>query len=190
MNKGTLGKLFSHTPIPSIGADRDAVHYLVLYALVRILQPETCVEIGSYKGDSAVWIAQALEDNGGVGRLVCVDPFVGIGEGKMPLFWEKVYSMGLEDLVYLVEKRSEEAVAFVPTKIDFLFIDGDHSKEGCLSDIEKYVPKLTSGGVVAFHDYQTCPGVKEAIHSYEPFKDFAQFSVPTSFHGMYVAVRP
>lgn len=189
MNKDTLGQLFNHTPIPSIGADRDAVHYLVLYALVRILQPRICVEIGSYKGDSSVWIAQALEDNG-EGQLVCVDPFIGVGEGKRPIFVEKVESLGLGHKVRLIEMRSELALDHVPARIDFLFIDGDHSMKGCLLDIEKYVPRLTRGGVVAFHDYQTCPGVKAAIHSYEPLKDFAQFSIPTSFHGMYVATRP
>jgi cephalosporin hydroxylase len=37
-------------------------------------------------------------------------------------------------------------------KVDFLFIDGDHSYEGVRQDFENYIGFLDSSGVVAFHD--------------------------------------
>lgn len=37
-------------------------------------------------------------------------------------------------------------------KIDFLFIDGDHSYEGVKKDFERYKPLVRDGGVIAFHD--------------------------------------
>ena len=37
-------------------------------------------------------------------------------------------------------------------KIDFLFIDGDHSYEGVKADFEMYSTLVKSGGIVAFHD--------------------------------------
>lgn len=38
-------------------------------------------------------------------------------------------------------------------KIDFLFIDGDHSIKGCKEDYDLYSPKVVKGGYIAFHDY-------------------------------------
>jgi len=38
-------------------------------------------------------------------------------------------------------------------KIDFLFIDGDHSIEGCKSDYKLYGDKVVTGGFIGFHDY-------------------------------------
>ena len=37
-------------------------------------------------------------------------------------------------------------------KIDFLFIDGDHTEEGVRKDFEMYSPFVRKGGIVAFHD--------------------------------------
>lgn len=36
--------------------------------------------------------------------------------------------------------------------IDFLFIDGDHSYEGCLGDIQSWAVHVKPGGFMAFHD--------------------------------------
>lgn len=44
-------------------------------------------------------------------------------------------------------------------KIDFLFIDGDHSYEGVKRDFEMYGPLVREGGVIAFHDI--VPGLEE-----------------------------
>lgn len=37
-------------------------------------------------------------------------------------------------------------------RIDFLFIDGDHSYEGVKQDFEMYSPFVKPGGLIAFHD--------------------------------------
>jgi predicted O-methyltransferase YrrM len=37
-------------------------------------------------------------------------------------------------------------------KIDFLFIDGDHSYEGVKADFEAYLPLMAENGLIAFHD--------------------------------------
>lgn len=41
-----------------------------------------------------------------------------------------------------------------PEPFDLIFIDGDHSFEGCLADVARYVPKyLKPGGYFILHDY-------------------------------------
>ena len=45
---------------------------------------------------------------------------------------------------------------------DFVFIDADHSYEGCRADIAAYRPLVEPGGLIAGHDYHW-PGVKQAV---------------------------
>lgn len=46
---------------------------------------------------------------------------------------------------------------------DFLWIDGDHSYEGCMSDLTNWFPKLASGGHVLFHDSYFGSPVQDVI---------------------------
>jgi|SRR5580765_1222380 len=39
-----------------------------------------------------------------------------------------------------------------PRGVDFLFIDGDHSLQGCRDDYNYYCDLVTSGGLIGFHD--------------------------------------
>jgi predicted O-methyltransferase YrrM len=50
-------------------------------------------------------------------------------------------------------------------QIDLLFIDGDHSYEGCAADIKNWYDALVRGGVMVFHDSYTTTenGVQDAI---------------------------
>ncbi|MEM4674909.1 MAG: class I SAM-dependent methyltransferase, partial [Nitrososphaerota archaeon] len=46
-------------------------------------------------------------------------------------------------------------------KLDFLFIDGDHTYEGVKRDFEIYSPLVRRGGIIAFHDI--VPGPPENV---------------------------
>lgn len=50
--------------------------------------------------------------------------------------------------------------------IDLLFIDGDHTYEGCLRDIFSWAPKVKSGGKILFDDYNDLTGVKKAVDDF------------------------
>lgn len=56
----------------------------------------------------------------------------------------------------------------VDKSLDFVFIDGDHSYEGCLSDIRLWLPKIKPGGFISGHDYDhpKLPGVKKAVDEF------------------------
>jgi len=53
-------------------------------------------------------------------------------------------------------------------KIDLIFIDGDHSYEGCKADIDSWLPHMAEGSIMAFHDSHTqqCEGVTRAIQEW------------------------
>ena len=40
-------------------------------------------------------------------------------------------------------------------KVDFLFIDGDHTYQGVKQDFQMYSPLVKKGGIVAVHDIVT-----------------------------------
>lgn len=52
-----------------------------------------------------------------------------------------------------------------PSEFDFIFIDATHTYEELKLDIQRWWPKLRSGGVMAFHDYKhdNYPGVQQAV---------------------------
>ncbi len=53
--------------------------------------------------------------------------------------------------------------------IDLLFVDGDHSYDGCMGDLIKYAPLVKKGGYILVHDYErdVWPAVKKACDDYE-----------------------
>lgn len=63
---------------------------------------------------------------------------------------------------------SVEMADQVPAKsLALVYIDGDHSYEGCLRDIRAWAPKLAAGGIMAFHDYENpVYGVKRAVNQF------------------------
>lgn len=54
-------------------------------------------------------------------------------------------------------------------KVNVIFIDGDHTYEGCKADIDNWYPQMVKKGVMLFHDCDaTSPGVERAV------KEFAE----------------
>ena len=68
----------------------------------------------------------------------------------------------------IVAMRSLEAANCIADgSLDFVFIDADHSYEGCKADIEAWRPKLRRGGLLSGHDYsEKFPGVMQAVNEY------------------------
>ena len=48
--------------------------------------------------------------------------------------------------------RAQVARELNNTKVDFLFIDGDHTEEGVTADYMEYKEFVRPGGLIAFHD--------------------------------------
>ena len=54
--------------------------------------------------------------------------------------------------------------------LDFVFIDADHSYDGCHADIEAWASKVRPGGLLCGHDYDNVDfpqwGVKRAVDEF------------------------
>jgi predicted O-methyltransferase YrrM len=134
-----------------------------LYELAASLKLDAVVvEIGSWKGKSTYCIAQGLRQ----GVIHCIDPFNAAGDPGNKEIYEK--AKGEKSLLQQFQENlattppgvkintlkgySTEFVGKIKN-IDFLFIDGDHSVDGCRFDFEHYATDLKPGGFLAFHDY-------------------------------------
>ena len=125
----------------------------------------TIVEIGSFLGRSAAFMAVEIANSGKRIRFVCVDPFLGVlgvlGDKKLvdercaiEAFRANLERGGVDHLVETMAMLSvEAAVKFEDISVDFVFIDGAHDYPNVRADLCAWLPKVKSGGVIAGHDY-------------------------------------
>ena len=141
----------------------------------------TFVEIGAWKGRSAVFMAERIKESGKKFDFYAIDPFDGAGGGyendpdvkNNSLF--ETYQSNIEPVksyIQTLKGFSYEVVdQFEDESIDFLFIDGDHRYEGIKRDLEDWDIKVKHGGVIAGHDYnEPSAGVKRAVDEYFSFE--------------------
>jgi len=120
-----------------------------LYELIRETKPLLVFEIGAYLGFSTLHIAKALKENG-FGKLVSFDLITCWAEAT-------IHEAGLSDQVQFMQGFSDVmARQYVATvkdaKADILFIDGDHTRRGCVRDFNTLQGYVRTGGYVIFHD--------------------------------------
>ncbi len=135
--------------------------YDEIFGLARIvasLKPRTILEIGTSKGGTLfIWCRLASDD----ATIISVDlPGGEFGGGyprwRIPLFNSFIKR---EQKLHLIRKDSHKLSTLKMVKeilgekkLDFLFIDGDHTYEGVKKDFEMYSPLVRKEGIIAFHD--------------------------------------
>ena len=80
-----------------------------------------------------------------------------------------VVSESFPDRAVVVQTDTVEATDFVPDGVDFVFVDARHDYQGIVRDIEAWLPKVTAGGWMFFHDYgsdRNHPDVRKAVDEY------------------------
>lgn len=125
----------------------------------------TALEVGSFKGRSAAYIASAFQPSNA--KLYCVDTWMSqaMSQKEEDVFgvFKKNTQSWSDHIVPMRGNSQEVAKRWPGTPIDFLWIDGDHSYEGCRNDILSWLPFVREGAIVAFHDYANPCGVEQAV---------------------------
>jgi predicted O-methyltransferase YrrM len=151
--------------------------FLPLYADVVKKYPigSRFVEVGSWLGKSAAFMAVEIENSGKQIEFVCVDPWLDGGPDLRDTKYFKqlgvsqVYDTFLRNVrpvmhrIKAMRMPSVEAARFMQDQsVDFLMLDGDHSYEAVRDDIKAWLPKMKPGGLISGDDF-TWPGVERAV---------------------------
>ena len=128
-------------------------------------EPQHYTEIGAWKGESAVIASNYFK------KITSIDPYPN---ENMSVVREEYLknTKHIQDCT-LIEQTSDTAVKlFDNMSIDVLYIDGDHTYEGCKKDVELWWPKLRVGGLFSGHDYKNRPrNNKEAKRAVDEYFD-------------------
>jgi Methyltransferase domain len=78
-----------------------------------------------------------------------------------------------------IQGDSSEIAEEWDREINVLFIDGDHTYEGCALDIKSWYPHMAKDGVMLFHDCDaTSPGVEQAVEEFALEHDLEVWKSP------------
>lgn len=150
----------------------DGLNDLMRYiSFSRDISKDTVIEIGAYKGESAVLFAQRFK------KVITIDPFVENYDEKDITCkigqFDLVYSIFSETIkpysnIHFIHKTSDDAVKELlkEPNISLVYIDGEHTYEQVTKDLINYIPLITPNGFIGGHDYfeNHWLGVKQAIN--------------------------
>ena len=121
------------------------------------------LEIGSFEGRSAIWIAENMMVEGDI--LRCIDTWGG-GEEHGELDMSEVEERFRHNLTVAAEKFPRRRIIATPGNsverlagmygshtYDFIYIDGSHIAKDVLTDACMAWPLLKTGGIMVFDDY-------------------------------------
>lgn len=155
---------------PEVGQTPDEI--INTLKIVKKLDPEVILEIGTARGGFIYLLSAMLGDKSKT--MISIDPWT---KGTK---YEASYDIYKDTISGLrqnypsnnyfhirgksADKSSIDALKELlqGRKIDFWFIDGDHSYEGVINDWTNYRIFLDKSSVVAFHDIAEDPGAGKA----------------------------
>jgi predicted O-methyltransferase YrrM len=131
------------------------------------------VEIGSYRGRSAIVLARAARERVDV---VAIDPHAGNDRGPQQIhgssaegeadnraFRANLERAGVAEAVRHVRLPSAEALAHLDGRIDLLYVDGAHRFGPARDDIARWGERVRAGGSLLIHDSFSSIGVTAAL---------------------------
>jgi len=129
--------------------------------LLKILkenEPKYILEIGTYAGATLFLFSQVASENA---KIISIDLPGGSHGGGYPEWKKPIYKSFASSSrrITLIRDDSHKSATLKKVKrilknnkLDFLFIDGDHTYHGAKRDFELYNNLVKDNGLIAFHD--------------------------------------
>ena len=161
------------------------------------------LEIGSFEGRSAVWIAENMMQKGDT--LTCIDTWEGgeeHGDEDMGTVEERfIFNMQLLQTKKAcgLSARQGKSVNELADCIaagetyDFIYIDGSHIAKDVLTDACMAWPLLKPKGLMVFDDYLWTPNARDILHrpklAIDAFVNIFAEEVEIVYVGYQLAIR-
>lgn len=165
--------------------------------LINKTKPKIIIEVGSWKGQSAITMANVLKNNKSDAKIYCVDTWLGALE-----FWDdladtpernlllkngypQIYYQFLSNVVHTNTKEiitpfpitSSIAAKYFKNKgisPQLVYIDASHEEEDVWNDINNYYPLIDKG--IIFGDDFSMKGVRNSVVNF-CFDNFLRYNV-------------
>jgi predicted O-methyltransferase YrrM len=158
----------------------------ILQESIEELRPNRIVEIGTWKGASAIFMAEQCRALGLSVEIVCVDTWLGnwqhwsrssgvgsridlrLQNGLPRLYFQfmsNVLARGVDDLITplpLTSLGAAKLFAHLNQTADLIYLDGDHEYESAILDLRSWLPLMSERGFLIGDDYDW-PGVQRAV---------------------------
>lgn len=180
------GFSYANYPCDIAGWRGDSAAFGELIAGVR---PVLTIEVGSWKGASAITMAEVLKAGGLDGKILCIDTWLGALEFRMDQsdperfkaldcrhgypqvyfqFLANVCRSGHQDRIVPFPIDSATAALWLLShgvSADLIYIDGSHEEEAVYQDLLDYSAVLRPGGIL-FGDDWDWGGVRAAVEQF------------------------
>ena len=129
------------------------------------------VEVGTFLGKSAVYMAVEIINSGKNIKFDCIDHWQGSEEhnNNDEVNLERLYEDFLENIkpvkgiINPIRANSIDASKlYKPNSLDFIFIDASHDTDSVKADVTYWMPRLKEDGVIAGDDINN-EGVANAV---------------------------
>lgn len=155
----------------------------VLRPLITSLHPQVIVEVGSWKGDSALHMGELVHELSLDAAVVCVDTWLGslehltgavqgwdlrpyLRHGYPTLYYQflaNVMHRRCEDVIIPLANTSGNAARWLIRQqitADLIYVDGSHEEDDVYRDVCEFWRLLRPGGAMAGDDWHAYwPGV-------------------------------
>jgi predicted O-methyltransferase YrrM len=156
--------------------------------LIQILKkekPKFILEIGTANGGTLFLFTKTAAKDAIIISIDLPGGIYGGGypEWKIPLY--KSFSLPKQRMILIRESSHKETTLDIvklilnDKKLDYLFIDGDHTYEGVKNDFEMYSPLVKENALIAFHDIVIHPpelnvGVHDFWNEIKQYYDYKE----------------
>lgn len=162
----------------------------VMDEVIGKVNPDCIIEVGSWKGASAMYLAEKLSGSHADCAVICIDTWLGSIEhwltpdlrdqmmfrnGQPQLYRQFMTNMihqGLDQYIVPMPMPSRQAAAIlshIGLKIPVVYIDGGHDFVTVSEDLNHFWPLVMPNGVLFGDDYTMAfPGLIKAVDKFLP----------------------
>lgn len=187
-------QLFSSDPYAGFDADGYALdlhgwgsEHPVFERLLAELRPQRVIEVGTWKGASALHMAECLRRLALEAEILCIDTWLGslefwgdrqdaerylslnLQHGYPSVYYQflaNVVKTGQQDLITPFPQTAKIAARWLAARdvqAELIYIDASHEEQEVLSDLLDFWPLVSLGGVLLGDDHdEYWPGVRSA----------------------------